>query len=130
MREDTGVITYRPIGLVENAFTAPVSPDILREAESRIILDPALAEGLVGVEPGQHLMVIFHFHLSSAYDLLQHPRGDPRRPRRGVFALRSPHRPNGIGVSTVEVLAVKGNVLRVQGLDALHGTPVLDLKPA
>jgi tRNA-Thr(GGU) m(6)t(6)A37 methyltransferase TsaA len=130
MGEGGGVITYRPIGLVENAFTAAVSPDILREAESRIVLDPALTEGLVGVEPGQRLMVIFHFHLSSAYDLLQHPRGDASRPRRGVFALRSPRRPNGIGVAVVEILAIEGNVLRVRGLDALNGTPVLDLKPA
>ena len=52
------------------------------------------------------------------------------RPRRGVFALRSPNRPNGIGVTTVDLVAREGNVLRVRGLDAINGTPVLDLKPA
>jgi tRNA-Thr(GGU) m(6)t(6)A37 methyltransferase TsaA len=130
MRGYDEIITFRPIGFVENSFAAPVSPETLRDVESRVVLDPALIEGLTGVESGQSLMVIFHFHLSSTYELLQHPRGDLSRPRRGVFALRSPHRPNGIGVAIVEVLAVEGNVLRVRGLDALDGTPVLDLKSA
>jgi tRNA-Thr(GGU) m(6)t(6)A37 methyltransferase TsaA len=130
MRGYDEIITFRPIGFVENSFAAPVSPETLRDVESRVVLDPALIEGLTGVESGQSLMVIFHFHLSSTYELLQHPRGDLSRPCRGVFALRSPHRPNGIGVAIVEVLAVEGNVLRVRGLDALDGTPVLDLKSA
>lgn len=121
-------VVYRPIGVVQNAYSAPTDPDILRAATSRIILDPALTEGLTGVEPGQQLMVLFHFHLSSTHELLQHPRGDTSRPRRGVFALRSPRRPNPIGVTVVDVVAVEGNVLRVRGLDALNGTPVLDLK--
>jgi tRNA-Thr(GGU) m(6)t(6)A37 methyltransferase TsaA len=62
--------------------------------------------------------------------LLQHPRGDRNRPRRGVFALRSPRRPNPIGITVVDLIDVQGNVLRVQGLDAINGTPVLDIKPA
>ena len=74
-------------------------------------------------------MVVFHFHRSRGYELLQHPRGDPSRPRRGVFALRSPRRPNPIGLTVVDLLAIEGNVLRVRGLDAFAGTPVLDLKP-
>lgn len=123
-------ITYRPIGYVENAFEAPAAPEVLAAAESRIVLDPSLIDGLEGVEPGQRLLVVFHFHRSSGYELRQHPRGDARRTRRGVFALRSPRRPNPIGVTVVDVLAVEGNVLRVRGLDALNGTPVLDLKPA
>ena len=123
-------VIYRPIGYVENAFAEPAAPDVIASAEARIILDPTLAEGLEGVEEGQQLMVIFHFHRSSGYELRQHPRGDTSRPRRGVFALRSPHRPNPIGVTIVEVLAVEGNTLRVRGLDVINGTPVLDLKPA
>jgi len=121
---------YRPIGHVENAFDEPAAPDVITSAESRIILDPALAEGLEGIEEGQQLMVIFHFHRSSGYELRQHPRGDTSRPRRGVFGLRSPHRPNPIGVTIVDVLAVEGHTLRVRGLDVINGTPVLDLKPA
>jgi len=123
-------IVYRAIGHVENDFDAPTAADRLRSADSRIVLDPALTEGLQGLEPGQQVMVLFHFHLSQGFDLLQHPRGDKSRPRRGVFGLRSPRRPNPIGVTVVELVAVEGNVLRVRGLDAINGTPVLDLKPA
>jgi tRNA-Thr(GGU) m(6)t(6)A37 methyltransferase TsaA len=75
-------------------------------------------------------MVVFYFHRSQGFDLLQHPQGDRSRPRRGVFALRSPRRPNPVGVTVVDLVAVAENVLRVRGLDAINGTPVLDLKPA
>jgi tRNA-Thr(GGU) m(6)t(6)A37 methyltransferase TsaA len=123
-------IVYRAIGRVENAFDGPAAPEKIRAVESRIVLDPALTEGLKGLGPGQRIMVVFCFHRSRGFDLLQHPQGDRSRPRRGVFALRSPRRPNPIGVTVVELVAVEGNVLRVRGLDAINGTPVLDLKPA
>ena len=90
-----------------------------------------LVAGLKGLEPGRQVMVVFHFHRAPGqYDLCQHPRGDSSRPRRGVFALCSPHRPNPIGVTVVDLVAIEGNVLRVRGLDAINDTPVLDLKPA
>ena len=76
------------------------------------------------------LLVVFVFHRSQGFDLLQHPRGNQSRPKRGVFALRSPNRPNPIGITEVELLAIEGNILTVSGLDAINGTPVLDLKPA
>ncbi|MEJ2555755.1 MAG: tRNA (N6-threonylcarbamoyladenosine(37)-N6)-methyltransferase TrmO [Anaerolineae bacterium] len=132
-------VSYTPIGHVENDFRErapadeirfPLAERDLRAAESRIVLDPALIEGLKGLEPGQQVLVVFYFHRSEGFDLLQHPRGDTARPRRGVFALRSPRRPNPIGVTVVDLLSVEGNVLRVRGLDAINGTPVLDLKPA
>lgn len=122
--------TYRSIGIVENDFDDPVAPDRIKAIPSRIVLDEALVEGLDGLEVGQQLLVIFAFHLSHDYSLRQYPRGDTGRPSRGVFALRSPRRPNPIGVTTVELLAIAGNVLTVGGLDAVNGTPVLDLKPA
>ncbi len=74
-------------------------------------------------------MVIFHFHKAEGYDLHQHPRKDLERPKRGVFALRSPRRPNPIGVTIVNIKEIKDNVLYVEGLDAINGTPVIDLKP-
>lgn len=123
-------ISFRAIGHVENAFDEPAAPDEIRTVTSRVILDPELEAGLVGIEPGQQLMVIFYFHLSQGYELQQHPQGDRSRPKRGVFALRSPHRPNPIGVTVVDVLAVEGNILHLRGLDAVNKTPVLDLKPA
>ncbi|MBN1149303.1 MAG: tRNA (N6-threonylcarbamoyladenosine(37)-N6)-methyltransferase TrmO [Anaerolineales bacterium] len=123
-------ITYRAIGYVENDYPWPATADEIRAHESRIILDPALVDGLQGLEVGQQVMVIFYFHLSENFELRQHPRGDQSRPRRGVFSLRSPRRPNPIGVTIVELVAIQDNVLRVRELDAVDGTPVLDLKPA
>lgn len=128
-QQPEGAIVYRAIGHVENAFDEPSAQYEIRSVESRIVLDPALREGLKGLEPGQQIMVIFCFHRSKGFDLLQHPQGDRSRPRRGVFALRSPRRPNSIGVTVADLVAVEGNVLRVRGLDAINGTPVLDLKP-
>ena len=122
-------ISYTPIGRVENRFDRGASGDEMRASESRIVVNQELARGLEGITPGQQLLVVFHFDRSTGYDLLQHPRGDRSRPARGVFALRSPRRPNPIGITQVEVLDVEGNALRVKGLDAYNGTPVLDLKP-
>lgn len=125
------VVTLHAIGVVRNTFDEPTAPDVLRAAESQIVVDEALEAGLTGLEPGQQILVVFHFDRAPAdYELLQHPRGDETRPKRGVFALRSPHRPNPIGITVVDLLAREGNVLRVHGLDALNGTPVLDIKPA
>lgn len=122
--------TYRAIGHVENDFDGPIAPGVFESFESRIVLEPTLTKGLKGLEPGQKIMVIFHLHRSQGFDLLQHPRGDRGRPQRGVFALRSPRRPNPIGITVVDLVALERNVLRVRGLDAINGTPVLDLKPA
>lgn len=127
-RATEDVVTYSAIGHVENAFDEPAPPDQIRAAESRIVLDPALAEGLQGLEAGQRIMVVFYFHRSQGYALRQHPRGDRTREPCGVFALHSPHRPNPIGVTTVDLVKLDGNVLTVRGLDAINGTPVLDLK--
>jgi formylmethanofuran dehydrogenase subunit E len=127
---ERGPIVYQAIGHVENDFDEPAPPSEIRAIESRIVIDPSLTEGLRGLEPGRRIMVVFCFHRSQGFDLLQHPQGDRSRPRRGVFALRSPRRPNPIGVTVVDLVALEGNVLRVRSLDAINGTPVLDLKPA
>jgi len=120
---------FRAIGYVENEFRELTKPDVLTASFSRIVLDPDLSEGLSGLESGMALLVVFVFHRAEGFELLQYPRGDRGRPRRGVFALRSPNRPNPIGITEVELLAIEGNILTVRGLDALDGTPVLDLKP-
>ena len=123
------MIAYVSIGKVENQFDEPVSSRQIRASESRIVLNPDLVEGLQGLEAGQKLMVLFHFHRVDGFDLLQHPHGDHSRSKRGVFTLRSPHRPNPIGVAEVHLLEIREHVLRVHGLDAINGTPVLDIKP-
>jgi len=121
-------IHFHAIGYVENDFPAPGAFRDCSALESRLVIDPALVEGLQGLEAGQQVMVLFYFHRSQGYELSQHPCGDPNRPKRGVFTLRSPRRPNPIGVTVVDLLAVDGNVLHVKGLDACNGTPILDLK--
>lgn len=129
-KNETQRFHLRAIGRVQNRFGEPAAPDTIRAAESQISLDPSLAEGLAGLEAGQKIMVVFYFHRAQGYDLRQHPRGDVSRPQRGVFALRSPRRPNPIGVTVVDLLEIDGHTLRVRGLDAINDTPVLDLKPA
>jgi tRNA-Thr(GGU) m(6)t(6)A37 methyltransferase TsaA len=86
-------------------------------------------EALDGVEPGDRIVVLSWLDRADRDVLTVHPRGDTSRPRVGVFATRSPHRPNPIGLHPVEVLEVDGPRIRVAGLEALDGTPVLDVKP-
>lgn len=120
---------FQPIGYVENEHDFP-SDHFRDTAESRLHIDPSLAAGLEGLSVGQQIMVIFYFHHSKGFSLLQHPQGDQSRAKRGVFAICSPYRPNPIGVTVVTLIGIEGNVLRVRGLDACNGTPILDLKPA
>ena len=88
------------------------------------------AEGLFRIEEFNELDVLFVFDRSVGYDMLVHPRGDPVNPLRGVFATRSPRRPNPIGLTRVRLVERRGNLLKVQGLDALVGTPIVDIKMA
>ena len=122
-------IKYEPIGYVESEYNESSPREQIRNPESRIILDPKFSNGLKGLEPGQSLMVLFHFDRVKEYQLHQHPRGDPHRTKKGVFAIMSPRRPNPIGVTIVEIIAIAGHIITVTGLDAFDGSPVLDLKP-
>ena len=104
------------------------SIEALRVQPVRIIIDPYYADGLLGIEAGSDILVLCYFD-RAARDVLQvHPRGDRTSPLRGVFATRSPSRPNPIGVTTAHVLRIDGLTLEVMGLDALDGTPVVDIK--
>ena len=120
---------FHAIGYVENEIDDPNDP-LLDTAESQLRIDPSLVAGLEGLSVGQQILVIFYFHHSKGFALSQHPRGDKSRAKRGVFALCSPNRPNPIGVTMVKIISIEDNVLRVSGLDACNGTPILDLKPA
>jgi tRNA-Thr(GGU) m(6)t(6)A37 methyltransferase TsaA len=88
-----------------------------------------VAECLEGLEPGDWVELLTWLHRADREVRKVHPRGDPARPPRGVFATRSPDRPNPIGLHRVRVEVVDGLRLRVSGLEAIDGTPVLDLKP-
>jgi tRNA-Thr(GGU) m(6)t(6)A37 methyltransferase TsaA len=121
---------FAPIGFVENEFKEiQDDPDIFRGTVSQVRVLEAFADGLYRLERYQHLYIIFVFDRAQGYRLVIHPRGDASRPERGVFATRAPYRPNPIGLAVVELISVEGAVLTVRDLDAIDGTPVLDIKP-
>jgi len=115
------------IGYVYSEYSAPADPFEMRERESTIIIDERFEEGLYDIENSSFLDIIFVFHKSEDYKLrlINYYNED-----KGVFASRSPRRPNPIGLTTVKLIERKGCVLKVTGLDALSGTPVIDIKPA
>jgi tRNA-Thr(GGU) m(6)t(6)A37 methyltransferase TsaA len=123
-------IVYRPIGVVHSPIkdsrNAPRQPK-WSNFEGEIEIFPEFVEGLNGIEKLNSIVVVFHFDRSEGYDLMvQPPHLDSMC---GVFASRSPRRPNQIGISTLKLLSVAGNILRVYGIDMLDGTPVIDIKP-
>jgi len=120
---------FIPIGYVENDIKeVPADPEGFTGTVSRIGLLDEFAAGLYRLEEFKRVYIIFVFDRSRGYELVVHPRGDVSRPKRGVFATRSPYRPNPIGLSLVDLVGVDNNVLTVRGLDAVDGTPVLDIK--
>ncbi len=132
MEPGDDVIEMRPIGWVRSPFAdtaaIPKGKGAEHHAEGTIELRPDLAPGLADIEGFSHLFVIWVFHRSAGSELCGMVPLDPTRPH-GVFASRSPRRPNPIGLTVVELLGREGATLRVRGLDMLDGTPVLDLKP-
>ena len=122
----------RPIGTVESVLVdvseAPNQGDE-GAPDAVLALEAELAAAVKDIEPGDRIVVLTWLHRSRRDVLEVHPRGDEHRPLTGVFSTRSSDRPNPIGLHTVEVLAVDGVRVRVRGLEAIDGTPVLDIKP-
>ncbi|MGD2178718.1 MAG: tRNA (N6-threonylcarbamoyladenosine(37)-N6)-methyltransferase TrmO [Anaerolineae bacterium] len=100
----------------------------LRARPARVVLNPAVTDGLLGLVPGDDVIVLCYFHKAERDVLQVHPMGDMEAPLRGVFATRSPARPNPIAVTSARIELIEENVLHVVGLDALDGTPVVDVK--
>jgi tRNA-Thr(GGU) m(6)t(6)A37 methyltransferase TsaA len=96
--------------------------------EAWLVIDEGFAAGLAGLRPGDELVLITWLDRADRGILCNHPRGDPSRPVAGVFTTRSPHRPNPLGVHQVTVAAVNGSRVRVHSLEAVNGTPILDIK--
>jgi tRNA-Thr(GGU) m(6)t(6)A37 methyltransferase TsaA len=94
-----------------------------------LVFEPEVLEGLRSLRPGEQVILITWLDRARRDVLSVHPRGDPSRAEAGVFSTRSPHRPNPIGLHQVEITAVEGRRVCVRGLEALDGTPILDLKP-
>ncbi|TSE01677.1 tRNA (N6-threonylcarbamoyladenosine(37)-N6)-methyltransferase TrmO [Skermania sp. ID1734] len=125
-------ITLRPIGIVESPLTDPAAAPCQGDEgapECRLVLDQDMAAALYGIGIGDSVVVVTWLHRGDRSLRAVHPRGDPTRAQLGVFATRSPHRPNPIGLHTAQVMAVDGTCLRVSGVEAIDGTPILDLKP-
>jgi tRNA-Thr(GGU) m(6)t(6)A37 methyltransferase TsaA len=122
-------ISYQPIGQVASEFPGYAPSEEMRPRPSRIVLRPEMAAGLLGLEPGQYILVLFHLHRSQTYELRLHPGHNPANPIRGVFATRSQYRPNPIAATLARIVSVADNVVHVTGLDAQDGSPVLDIKP-
>jgi tRNA-Thr(GGU) m(6)t(6)A37 methyltransferase TsaA len=126
-----GALPLRAIGVVRNGVTE-ARDDGWGEVVSELHLDAELARGLDGIGSFSHALVLFWMHqatFDAARDLVRRPRGRADVPELGIFAQRAKHRPNPIGVATVAILERNGAMLRVRGLDAIDGTPVLDIKP-
>ena len=122
----------RRIGVVESPLDdLDAAPKQGREggADAWIVLAPEFVDGLDGVAAGDRLLVLTWLHLGDRDVLRVHPRDDVSNPLRGVFSTRSASRPNPIGLKEVEVLEIDGGRLRVAPLEAVDGTPVVDLKP-
>jgi len=116
-----------PIGYVHNGAEEDTDFEGL---VSEIEILPEYAEGLHRIEENEELDIVFLFDRSTFYKMRAHPHHDPTQPEVGVFASRSPKRPNFLGLTRVRLLERRGNVLVVKGLDAFNGTPVIDIKPA
>jgi tRNA-Thr(GGU) m(6)t(6)A37 methyltransferase TsaA len=120
-----------PIGFVRNSIKESGTED-WRTVTSEIIIKDDLKEALSRIDEFSHIIVIYWMHKlppSHRSIIKVHPKANQSLPLVGVFASRSPARPNPIGITTVKLLERRGNVLKVTGLDAINGTPVLDIKP-
>lgn len=120
----------RPIGVIRTPYQrleeVPIQPS-RSKAIGEIEIAEEYEEGLKGIEGFSHITLVYIFHKSEGYSLSVKPPLDDQL--RGVFATRSPRRPNPIGISTVKLLERRGNILKVLGIDVLDGTPLVDLKP-
>ena len=123
--------TVRAIGMVHSPVTEPVDEG-WGTIEARIVLEPEHRAGLKGLDAFSHVLVVALLH-GAAFDparhLVRRPRGLADMPELGIFAQRAKDRPNPLGVTVVPLVAVTGDGITVRGLDAIDGTPILDLKP-
>ena len=125
------MFTPTPIGYVRTPYTdtksIPKGLGVRHDVEGTLDLLPEFEIGLTDIEGFSHLFVIWAFHRAEGCDLLASPPSDNQP--HGVFATRSPRRPNPIGLTVVELLSREGPLVRVRGIDMLEGTPILDIKP-
>jgi len=126
-------LTIKPIGIVKSRVKEKQAPDYgWPEVVSEVVVDSCFTEALDGLEGFSHIIVIYWLHRSddpARMALKVHPRARQDMSPVGLFASRCPYRPNPLGQKVARLLERRGNILRVQGLDAIDGTPVMDIKP-
>jgi len=126
-------LELKPVGHVRCPIISTPQPEYNWQGiVSEIVIDHSLAPGLAGLERYSHIIVTYWAHLATNptdMALSVRYKGNPKLPMVGVFASRSPYRPNPLGHKVARLLEIRGNTLKVEGLDALDGTPVLDIKP-
>jgi len=124
-------IKYKPIGIIHSPFKepkgTPIQPAAAKGIGGKVEVLSEYAEGLKDVEGFSHIILVCHFHLSGKPSLKVKPFMDTQM--RGVFATRAPSRPNPIGISIVRLVKIEENILHVQDVDIVDGTPLLDIKP-
>lgn len=131
MCETMSEIKYKPIGIIHSQFKepkgVPIQPVAAKNIKGTVEIFPEYLKGIKDVEGFSHIILIFHFHLSKGFSLKVMPYMDDKL--RGVFATRAPHRPNPIGFSIVRLIKIEKNILHIQDVDIVDGTPLLDIKP-
>lgn len=130
--DDEQRLEVRVIGVVRSPLSDPADAPCQGDEgapRAQVVLDPQVRSGLDGLQVGEELLVLTWLHRARRDVLRTRPRNDPHRPEQGVFTTRSPDRPNPLGLHRVRVLAFDGNTVEVDGLEAVDGTPVVDLKP-
>ena len=124
-------IEYAPIGIINTPFKSlvkiPIQASIAKDAVGFITVFDEFVSGLKDLAGFSHIILLYHFHLSNDYALSVTPSHD--NANRGVFATRSPKRPNKIGLTVVQLIGIKKNILSVRSIDIIDGTPLLDIKP-
>jgi tRNA-Thr(GGU) m(6)t(6)A37 methyltransferase TsaA len=124
-------IRYKPIGVVHSPFKkpegTPIQPAAAKGVNGTVEVFSEYAEGLKDVEGFSHIILIYHFHLSKGASLKVKPYMDNKA--HGIFAMRGTSRPNPIGISIVRLVRIEENILHIQDVDILDGTPLLDIKP-
>lgn len=131
MPEQSSVVEFHPIGVINTPFTEktgmPIQPLAGKGIKGSISVYKEFQAGLKDLEGFSHIILLYHLHESDGYKLEVTPFLDSEL--RGVFATRAPRRPNAIGLSVVRLNSIKDNILEVEDLDILDGTPLLDIKP-
>jgi len=124
-------ITFNPIGKIHSPFhekeDMPIQPTGAKGVEGTVEVEPKYIDGLKDLEGFSHIILLYHFHLSEGFSLLVKPFLDDEE--KGLFSTRAPKRPNPIGLSIVKLIDIDGNILKIEDVDVIDGTPLLDIKP-